>query len=216
MNPLYKKILDLPYVPMFLKKLIVIGINWIFQGILYMDRTERIFKILFDVTLTLIFGNILSYLIPIYVSILLGFTISHTINWLFNNNLFGLFKTFGNIRTPKEKFEEYLERLKQNVEKEASIVWAGVYGSLVRGEFKETSDLDVRLIRKPGLINGVKACIFVMRERSWATFNRFPLDIYVGDNFEFLKKMREEENPLVLPTVISHKQYPPNLGGLQE
>ncbi|WP_048055124.1 hypothetical protein [Thermococcus onnurineus] len=196
MNPLYKRILDFPYIPVLIKKLIIIGINWTFQGILYMDKTEKMFKILFDLILMAVFWPIISIKFYPAISLVFAFILAHTFNWLFNSNLFGLFKTFGNIRTPKEKFEEYIKKLQQKLENEPSIVWAGVYGSLVRGEFKETSDLDVRLIRKPGFINGVRACIFVMKERTWATFNRFPLDIYVFDNFKSLFKLKEE--PIIL------------------
>jgi 5-methylthioadenosine/S-adenosylhomocysteine deaminase len=49
------------------------------------------------------------------------------------------------------------------------------------------------------IINGK----FVMKERSWATFNRFPLDIYVGDSFKFLEKMNDDE----IPTVIKGENY---------
>ena len=200
MNSFYKKILEVPSIPIPLKKIIIIGINWIFQGILYMDKTEKIFKVSFDVFFTLIFWFIFLFLTKInfLFSLILAFILAHTVNWLLNNNLFGLFKTFGNVKTCEKTFREYLSRLIRKLEKEQSIVWVGIYGSLARGEFKETSDLDVRIIRKPGVMNGVRACIFILRERAWATFNRFPLDIYVGDSFEFLKKMRKDEEPIVL------------------
>lgn len=201
MNELYKRILETKFLPKFIRIGTIIGINWTFQSLLYMDKTERTFKILLDIILTIVFWILFNMRFSSIIALILAFIISHTLNWIFNSNLFGLFKTFGNIITPKEKFESYLERLKMKVKNEPSIIWAGIYGSLVRGEFKETSDLDVRLIRKPGLINGVRVCLFVMRERTWATFNRFPLDIYVGDCLKFLEKMSKEEKPLIVKGV---------------
>lgn len=209
MNELYSKILSIPYLPNFIKKLMVIGINWTFQSVLYMDRTERTFKLTFNLIFTVIFAMLLvDYVKPLMLSVIIAFIISHTLNWTFNNNLFGLFKTFGNVITPRGKFEEYIKRLQMRIENEPSIVWAGIYGSLVRGEFKETSDLDVRLIRKPGFINGVRACIFVMKERTWANFHKFPLDIYVFDSYsELLTKMKQDESPEII-----YKDHSPGVG----
>jgi len=175
--------------PVCIKAPILILSGWLFQGILYMDKTEKVFKLTLDLLLTMIF-------MLVGISLIESIVISHTINWIFNGQVWVIFKNLKTLRTPKRKFKKYLTRLRIHVGSEPSIVWAGVYGSLVRGEFKETSDLDVRLIRKPGLINGVRACIFVMKERTWATFHKFPLDIYVGDNFGFIQRMNEQ------PTII--------------
>ena len=177
--------------PLYIKAPILLLSSWLFQGLLYMDITEKVFKLTLGILFT---GIFVFWGINIKASML----ISHTLNWIFNGQIFVVFKNLKLIRTPPQKIDAYIQRLKKRVEDEPSIIWAGVYGSLVRGEFKETSDLDIRLIRKPGLINGVRACIFVMRERTWATFNRFPLDIYVGDSFKFLEKMKKEEIPIVI------------------
>jgi len=170
--------------PFYIKAPVLILSSWIFQGILYMDKTEKIFKLSLDIIFTFIF-------VAFGINVLTSILIAHTLNWIFNGQIFVTCKNLKIIKTPKEKFENYIERLKNRAKDEPSIIWVGVYGSLVRGEFKETSDLDVRIIRKAGIINGLRACIFVMRERTWATFNRFPLDIYVGDSFKFLEKMNE-------------------------
>lgn len=177
--------------PLYIKAPIILLSNWLFQGILYMDRTEKVFKLALDALFTIT-------LVLLGVNITASIVISHTLNWIFNGHIFAVFKNLKLMKTSKEKFDAYIENLRKKVENESSIVWAGVYGSLVRGEFKETSDLDVRLIRKPGFINGVRACVFVMKERSWATFNRFPLDIYVGDSFKFLDKICKEEIPIII------------------
>ncbi|KUK17266.1 hypothetical protein [Thermococcus sibiricus] len=176
--------------PLYIKAPILLSSSWLFQGILYMDRTERVFKLALDVLFTII-------LVLLGANIPTAILISHTINWIFNGQIFVVFKNLKLITTPKEKFNVYIERLRAKLESEPSIVWAGIYGSLVREEFKETSDLDVRLIRKPGFINGVRACIFVMKERIWANFHGFPLDIYVFDNFQQLK-MKMKEEPIII------------------
>jgi predicted nucleotidyltransferase len=73
-----------------------------------------------------------------------------------------------------------------------------VYGSLTRGELRPTSDLDVRLIRRPGLVNGLRACWFVLRERTRAHLTGFPIDFLVLDSPRLLKRMRPDEPPLVI------------------
>ncbi|MEK7324059.1 MAG: hypothetical protein AAB217_02235, partial [Chloroflexota bacterium] len=66
------------------------------------------------------------------------------------------------------------------------------------GKWTPASDLDVRLVRHPGAINALRACLLVLRERARATFRRFPLDIYVLDSGAGLSKLRPDEPPRVL------------------
>ena len=66
----------------------------------------------------------------------------------------------------------------------------------VRGEWKETSDLDMRLVRRPGVRNGLRACWFVMKERTRANMRRFPLDVFLLDDFSRLDRLRHDEQAL--------------------
>jgi len=76
--------------------------------------------------------------------------------------------------------------------------YVAVYGSYVRGEWKPSSDLDVRLVRRAGFVSGLRACWFLLRERTRAFWMRFPLDIYVADGFASLERLRLDEAPLVI------------------
>lgn len=198
LSKFHKRLAKKDEFPMYIRVPLLTLSSWLFQGILYMDTTERVFKILLDVL----------FFFPLYLAfrphgspllgILIAFILAHTLNWIFNGQIPVLLKNLRLIKTEYERFEKYLDTLKKKVEKNDSILYAAAFGSLSRGELKGTSDLDVRLIRKPGFINGLRACIFIMKERSWATFNKFPLDIYVGDSMEFLKKMREDERAQII------------------
>ncbi|MDI6644165.1 MAG: hypothetical protein QME14_03830 [Methanobacteriaceae archaeon] len=196
MNELYKKILDLNYLPRFLSITIILGINWTFQSLLYMDKTEKLFKLLIDLIGFLIIFMVLNQLVLLYIAFILSIIIVHTLNWIFNGHIFALLKTFGIIKTDYGTFIEYIDYLKEKSSKENSISLVVAYGSLSREKIKETSDLDIRIIRKKGFICGVRACIFTMFERTNSFINRFPLDIYVGDSFEFLKKA--DEKPIII------------------
>ena len=73
-----------------------------------------------------------------------------------------------------------------------------IFGSLSRGEIRSTSDLDVRLIRQKGTRNALKAYLLAVKLRILAFMKRFPLDIYTFGDFSYLKRLREDELPVVI------------------
>lgn len=79
-----------------------------------------------------------------------------------------------------------------------SISGGMIYGSLSRNKWQKKSDLDIRFLRKPGLVNGFTGYIFVFKERLIALKNKQPLDVYMADDIQFLKKMRNDEFPIFL------------------
>lgn len=193
--------------PIFRLKIVVIFTNWVFQGQLYADQTEKAFKIILDTLLTVA----LFFVIPlpnVITRLLVAFLISHSLNWIFNGQLFALAKNFDIVHNEPQRIIDYANGIKIRASRERSIDCVAVYGSLSRDEIKPTSDLDVRIIRKPGIINGLRACMFGLMERSRALFNRFPLDMFVVDGTEHLQKMRDDEPPQILydPNGILRKQ----------
>lgn len=184
--------------PIFRFKIVIIATNWIFQGLLYSDKTEKLFKILLDLVLTAILLFFISFSNKIYLNFLISFLISHTLFFVFNGQLFALAKNFDLISNEPQRIIDYADGLKKRASKEKSINCVVIYGSLVRKEVKSTSDLDLRIIRNKGLFNGLRACVFGFKERSRALFYRFPLDMYVVDSPKHLLKMRSDEKPLIL------------------
>jgi len=199
MYDLYKKILEMRYFPKLIKIAMIIGINWTFQSIFHMEKTEKIFKLGLTLFLSLTSCFLLRPFLSIYARLFLSFAIAHTINWAINGHVFALLRTFNIIKDEQERFTEYLDDLRKRVVKEKSILVAAAFGSLSRGELKETSDLDVRIIRKKGLINGFRGCLFVLLERTRAFFSKFPLDIYLLDDVNQIKKqIRPDEPPSII------------------
>lgn len=196
MNKLYKQILDIKYLPKTIKILIIVGINWTFQSLLYMDKTEKVFKLVLDLILLVTFYMILKGVMNPILALITSFIVAHTINWIFNGHLFALLKTFGIVKTKPETFINYLNDLKNRSSDENSILLVATFGSISREELKETSDLDIRIIRKQGFFNGIKACIFIMLERSKSIYQGFPLDIYVLDDFKSIYQLKEQ--PIIL------------------
>lgn len=198
-----------PLTPIFRFKIVIIFTNWLFQGILYADKTEKIFKLLLDFTLTIILYFFLIQFSNAYLRLITSLIMSHTLLFIFNGQLFALAKNFNIVYNEPQRIIDYANGLKDRVSKEKSVNCLVVYGSLVRGEIKPTSDLDIRVIRKSGTLNGFRACIFGLKERSRALFYRFPLDMYVIDGPNHLLKMRQDEIPKIL-------YDPHNILGLQK
>ena len=72
------------------------------------------------------------------------------------------------------------------------------YGSLSRGKFKNTSDIDIRFVPKSGEFNFWLSCLFSVKERCIAFINGYPLDLYVFETTTLLKKMRTDELPIMI------------------
>jgi predicted nucleotidyltransferase len=172
--------------------------SWAFQGLLYMDRTERWFKLGLDAILTVIGFWILNPWASTGMSLIFAFLVSHTLNFLLNGQLWGMLKGYGLVEIDPAAFELYTNGIAARARKEPAVKRLLVYGSLVRGEQSKASDLDARIIRKPGILNGFKACWFLMRERTRATFAKFPLDMYVLDSEASLAKLRKDEEAVDL------------------
>lgn len=196
-SSIHYKILNFKYLPTSIRKLSLVFMNWTFQGILYADQTERAFKVTIDIILTTFFV----LFIPLpnsLVSLAIAFFISHTLNWIFNGQVFVLAKNIMKLYNEPQNIIDYVNKLKERAIREKSIDCVLIYGSLVRGEIKPTSDVDIRIIRKKGLLNGLRACIFGLEERSRAFFSKFPLDMYIIDSPNHLLKMRNDEIPNVI------------------
>lgn len=198
MNILYKGILELGFLPRWMKVGVIIGINWFFQSILYMDRTERAYKLFLELIFALLTFVIISPLTPLWLAIVISLVNGHSLNWLLNGHLFGLLKTFEYGEIDPQKLNGYISGFKKRLSEEKSIDEALCYGSLARGEMNNHSDLDVRVIRKKGFVNGIRSCNFVFFERSRALFLKFPLDIYVLDDSSGLSLLRDDEVPIRL------------------
>lgn len=191
-------------------KIFIILSNWIFQGMLYADKTERLFRLLLDGIMTLFFYVILiNFISSGYIALIFAFLIAHTFNWIFNGQLFVLGRYIGIKPNKHNDFTNYIEKLKYKVGKNKSIQLVVVYGSMSRKELKESSDLDVRIVRKTGIINGFRACFFGFSERKNALLNRFPLDLYIVDSINPLSKMRFDEVPIIIydPDNLMKLQY---------
>lgn len=177
--------------------------NWLHQGFLYLDITERIFRIFMEIIPTLLLVYVLSSLLPrceksvVVVSSLL---LVHTLNWIFNDNWWAcLLFAFPNMKNPGEKNTcLYLNSMASRLVKNDSISGAMIFGSISRRKWHDKSDIDVRFLRSPGIVNAFCSVFVLLRERCIAVYLRQPLDVYLADSVNFLMKMRKDEYPIFL------------------
>ena len=103
------------------------------------------------------------------------------------------------VSLSKENLFEYLERFEKRIVKEDWVLYAASFGSICRGELKDSSDIDISMVRKPGLKNGVKAILFSVKEKKYADLKKIPLELYISDSPEdSVKRFAAERNPVVL------------------
>jgi hypothetical protein len=195
----YYAVSDSPWLrPILRHRLGALIVHWIFQGMLYMDATERWFKLALDLLLSLVIGGIADLWWPRPLAIGLGIVVAHTLNLIFNGQIWVVLKHFGGVEHTWLEFKREAERLRVRIAQEPYILYAAAYGSLARGEWSPTSDLDVRLVRAPGLLSAWRVCWFAARERARAFWRRFPLDVFVLDRYSSLNRMSEKDFPVVL------------------
>jgi len=180
--------------------------NWAFQGMLIRTWSERLFRFAFELISTLAIFLALSFYIPQTLALVMSVLITHTFNWSFNGNIWSLLIQRGRFVEQDGKTGsmvknvEFLRDLERKEKTSAGSVAAiAVFGSLSRGEFCESSDIDVRVVRKSGLINCLKANVFAFYLRSAAFIRKIPLDLYVLDKVDQIKReMRSDEPPIVI------------------
>jgi predicted nucleotidyltransferase len=133
------------------------------------------------------------------------------LNFVINGQIYCVLKTFGGVRHTWEQYSAEIEALKGRIAREPCIEHAVVYGSLARDEWKPTSDLDVCLVRSPGLRGAWRVCAFALRERARAFRNGFPLDLFVLDTPASLDKKSEKASLVILGgsnhTSIFHPEH---------
>lgn len=179
--------------------------NWLMQGILHADRSEKIYKIGFTV-----FFWVLSFALlvlqsdfSIVKSVFFGFIIAHSINWIINNNLYVLLvHRMKWLKTTKYDLFNQLSTIQhrlQDITDKDWILYSVSHGGICKGTLNSHSDIDVSIIRKPGLKNMIHAILFYVKEKKYADIKGVPLDIFICDSPEnCIERSKRQKNPIVL------------------
>jgi hypothetical protein len=184
---------------------VVITRYWLVQGMSYMNWTERAHRLTAETAFSLLAWWALGLVLNGWSRFLLAVVAGHTASMVFNGHLFALFKHdlcwFGFYKELPE-FLAYVQRLQLRLltRRPRGLARAEIYGSLTRGSFSQTSDLDLRFIARAGFANGFLVAHAVFVERMRASLSRFPLDLYMFHSEDELRaKMNvAKEKPLVI------------------
>ncbi len=174
-----------------------------------MNPVEIAYKIILDIVMAgliwVIFFNVAT---PWNIIIVLA--IAHTINWLLNCQPVALMWHLDWGRNNPHDFITHIEGLHERLGNQSYLQASAAYGSLSIGNYKPTSDIDIRVIMRPGIINQLRAANFCFLERVRAAWHRFPLDLYAFTLGEVLRKMNPKEPPILFydPDGILLKSYP--------
>jgi predicted nucleotidyltransferase len=178
--------------------------GWAHQSFFYLDRTQRIGRVIFEIVPTMLLAWLIGAIGGIGLSNLglwCGSLLTvHTLNWVLNGNWWaGVLFTFPHLRNRGDRATcDYLNQMAGRLKRDRSISGAMVFGSVSRGQWHERSDLDIRLLRRAGVFPAIEGILILLRERWIAFVSRQPLDIYLADGIAFLKRMRPDEPPVFL------------------
>ncbi len=176
--------------------------NWLHQSISYLDRGERRVRLAIE-TIQIVIVCAVIWLINGSLSLtagLISVIAVHTFNWISNANFWVLVQSILPLMRNRGPLEtrRYLETMQTRLSKHLSVTGLLALGSIAKHRFTDRSDIDLRLVRRPGFGSLLATALLVMRERLYALLQRHPLDIYLADDPAFLDRMRLDETPLFL------------------
>jgi len=98
----------------------------------------------------------------------------------------------------KRSLYQYLKELRDRAAGCDAILCCYAFGSIARNNFHDASDLDMVLVRKPGMVNTCRAFKFVLVEKIHALLHKLPIALWVGDSMNLLDRYRADEVPVVI------------------
>lgn len=194
--------------------------HWLAQGLFYAHPTERIYKILFEL---LFLGLLIFILIKIFklnhiFAVFVAIFTTHNINFIVNGSFWETMVCDLGLKGPgKRNLVNYLKDMRERHSKYSFIESSFVYGSLARGELHDGSDLDAVIVRRRGFINSIKGIALLAHEKFLALEKRITLELYLADDLSWLKRIRNDEIPVVIDDKYGElKKYRNRLQSIEE
>jgi predicted nucleotidyltransferase len=170
-----------------------------------MNWVERFHRWSIELAVFLLLCLPLSLFFSTATVIVAAILITHTLNTVINGHLFAMFAHdlfWFSLYKERSNFMKYIENIRTRMERKDPRYATGVvfFGSLARGVFRDTSDLDIRFIAADGFWNAFRTAHLVFTERFLAMLSGFPIDAYMfRTGTEIRRKMDViHEHPVVL------------------
>jgi hypothetical protein len=147
----------------------------------------------------------------VFWQVVFSLVIARTLHFFLNDHILGVFLFHGiGKNCGWQGTLDYLRASATRAQECDSILCYAVYGSLAGDRFHARSDLDVRYLRQPGFLHGVKAVWFTWRERMIGILSGVALDSFLADHESMLDRMKREDIPLIVKDTIGvlRRRYP--------
>lgn len=177
--------------------LVIVFTYWLFQSCRYSNRFETFFKVTFTI--------IVAIPLVFFVHPLVALVLAHTGNALFNGHVPAMLVHMGVGASKPGRFLSYIEKMRNRLMNNTNLEYIYSYGSLSRGNYKPTSDIDIRIVPKKG--KWFQCLLLLVKERTYALFCWFPLDVYAFNTTELQQKMRSDELPVDFKPANNKKLY---------
>jgi len=180
---------------------VIIAKYWLLQGALYMNWVERLHRWGLELLIFLAIYALIGGLAAGNGRLAAALLAAHTLNAIINGHLFAMLTHdlfwFSRYRN-RADFLRYMETMRGRLQAQAPpYVSGGVFfGSIARGVFRTSSDLDIRFIPADGLWNALRAAHLVFGERFRALLAGFPIDIYMFRSEAEVRKKMDVANEL--------------------
>lgn len=175
--------------------------NWLSQGIINADKTEKIYKLFLTICFTFIFYFLFLKGKGLFITdITLSFICGHSLNWFVNGSISTiLIHRLFISSISKQKAFNYLVDLKSRLNSNNYILVCAVFGSIARGSIKPSSDIDITFVRAPGFYNAIKAIVFMVKEKFKTNSKLIPIEPFLADSAKYMKKRYcSDEMPVVI------------------
>ena len=186
---------------------IVIARYWLHQSNRYLNPAELLHRWALESAVFVIIFYWLSASQSWGVATFISFLISHTASAVFNGHIWAMLVHdlwWVSLYQRRQPFFDYIDRMRLRLERKDPQYLAGAvfFGSLARGEFRTTSDMDIRFIAQDGFWNAFRVAHLVFLERLYALFAGFPIDIYMFQSEKEVHKKMDvtNESPVTIYT----------------
>jgi len=174
--------------------IIVLFINWIFQGMRGMQYKELSFRVIIEILCIFLIFNFLK------INLLSSFFFVHTFFWIFLCQFWLINRYSLNYTNDLKKMNHVYKKIIDKVLKFKTLDEAIVIGSQSSQKkiLKINSDLDLRIFFTNGVKSFFTLNLFLSHLRMYSFINKFPLDIYCYDNFDVFSTVISKNDKILI------------------
>ncbi|WP_191060993.1 nucleotidyltransferase family protein [Geminicoccus harenae] len=192
--------------------LVILAINWVFQGMRGMQAKELAFRIGLGALLALATALPLGLAdLPAPLAAIAGILVGHSVNFLLNGQFWVCARYCRAYRGQALHIERATWDLAREIARLPWLTEAAFIGSRARGgRANDRSDIDLRLVFPPGLLGWWRTNWLLLRLRSRALVQGVPLDLYAYDRPDALHRFDQDEPLLVVKDELGrlHRAFP--------